>query len=306
MYKDLFDFCERVDPRQVPKAAIEKLIKSGAMDCFGGNRARLMAALSGAVQGAVHKQGDLKRGQGNLFDIGAVVEPDSIELTSNDLPDVPPWPETEKLKYEKEVLDFFFSNHPLAVHERDLTRFVTHRISELAGRNGEEELVLAGLITGLRPGNTKKPRNGLSRFLRFKLEDMTGSCDCVIWPDDLAKLIEEPINDEIYYVKGRLETRGDQTSVIVNRIMGLELAKRELAKALYLRLHLDTHQGTVVDLLGGILKKASGSIPVFVKVQDAKDRSCTLKLSKEFDVNPQKVGFDELETLLGVENVRLG
>ncbi len=306
VFKDLFDFCERVDPRQVPKAAIEKLIKSGAMDCFGGNRARLMAALSGAVQGAVHKQGDLKRGQGNLFDIGAVVEPDSIEIASHDLPDVPPWPETEKLKYEKEVLDFFFSNHPLAVHEKDLARFVTHRISELVGRNGEEELVLAGLITGLRPGNTKKPRNGLSRFLRFKLEDMTGSCDCVIWPDDLAKLTDEPINDEIYYVKGRLETRGDQTSVIVNRIMGLELAKRELAKALYLRLHLDTHQGTVVDLLGGILKKSSGSIPVFVKVQDAKDRSCTLKLSKEFDVNPQKIGFNELETLLGVENVRLG
>lgn len=305
-FRNLFDFCERIDPRQVPKTAMEKLIKSGAMDCFCPNRARLMAGLMGAVQGAVHKQGDLKRGQGNLFDLGAAVEAEAKDPSVIDLPEVPPWPETEKLKFEKEVLDFFFSNHPLAVHEKDLARFVTHRIGDLAGKQGEEDLVLAGLVTTLRPGNTKKPRNGLSRFLRFKLEDLTGSCDCVIWPDDLAKLPEEPASDGIYYIKGRLEARGDQTSIIASRILDIDRAKRELAKGLYLRVNLDQHQGTIMDLLGGILRKGSGPVPVYLKIQDSKERSCTLKLGKEFDVNPQKIGLEELETLLGGENVRLG
>lgn len=306
-FRDLFDFCERIDPRQVPKTAIEKLIKSGAMDVFCPSRARLMAGLSGAVQGAVHKQGDLKRGQGNLFDTGepagGMDEPDG---QVGYLPDVPAWPEAEKLKYEKEVLDFFFSSHPLAIHEKELARFVTCKINELASRPAEEDIVIAGLVTSLRPGNTKKPRNGLSRFLRFKLEDLTGSCDCVIWPDDLAKLPEEPANDGIYYIKGRLETRGDQKSVIANRIMGLDQARRELAKGLYLRVRMEHHQGTVIDLLGGILRKSTGRVPVFLKVHDIKDRTCTLKLGKEFDVSAQNVGIEELEGLLGAENVKLG
>lgn len=305
-FLDLSDFCERVDPRQVPKAAIEKLIKSGALDCFCTSRARLMAGLAGAVQGAVHKQGDLRRGQGNLFDLGLSSEMVLEETLSNDLPDVPPWPETEKLKYEKEVLDFFFSNHPLAIHDSDLSRFITHRIVDLVGKQDEEDLVLAGIVTALRPGNTKKPRNGLSRFLRFKLEDLSGSCDCVIWPDDLAKLQDEPVADGVYYIKGRLETRGDQASIVANRIMGIEMAKRELAKGLYLRVHLDQQQGTVMDLLCGILRKASGSTPVYLKVLDAKGSSCALKLGKEFEVNPQKIVLEEFETLLGGDNVRLG
>lgn len=307
-FRDLHDFCERVDPRQVPKTAMEKLVKSGAMDCLCSNRARLMAGLNGAVQGAARRQNDLKRGQGNLFDSDGASPPEGADTESlaSDLPEVPDWPETEKLKHEKEVLDFFFSNHPLAVHEKDLVRFVTHRIGDLAARQVEEEVVVAGLLTGVKPGNTKKPRNGLSRFLRFKLEDLSGNCDCVIWPDDLAKLQEEPTNDVIYYIKGRTETRSDQTSIVANKIMGIDQAKRELAKGLYLRVHLDRQPGTMIDLIGGVLRKGLGSVPVFLKILDSQERSCTLRLGKEFDVNPQKIDLPELENLLGGENVKLG
>lgn len=305
-FKDIFEFCERVDPRLVPKTAIEKLIKAGAMDTFCPNRARMMAGLNGAVQGAVHRQSDLKRGQGNLFDLDIGDTSTSTQDTTPELPDVPAWPEAEKLKYEKEVLDFYFSSHPLAVYEQDLKRFITHQIGDLKGRQGEEDVVLAGIVTGLKSGNTKKARNGLSRFLRFKLQDLSEVCDCVIWPDDLAKLGEDPASDGIYYVKGRLEIRGDQPSIVVSRVLSLDQAKRELAKGLYLRLRLDTHQNRTVDQLNAIIRKGPGSTPVFIKIHDAMEFSCTLKLGKEFDVNPQKVALDELEQLLGTDNVRLG
>lgn len=305
-FKDIFEFCERVDPRLVPKTAIEKLIKAGAMDTFCSNRARMMAGLNGAVQGAVHRQSDLKRGQGNLFDQDIGGDGAATQDSSPELPEVPAWPEAERLKYEKEVLDFYFSSHPLAVHEKELKRFITHQIGDLKGRQGEEDVILAGLVTALKSGNTKKARNGLSRFLRFKIQDLSDICDCVIWPDDLAKLGEDPVADEIYYVKGRLEIRGDQPSVVVSRILTLDQAKRELAKGLYLRLRLDTHQNNVVDQVSSIIRKGTGSVPVLVKIQDAMERSCTLKLGKDFDINPQKLALDELEQLLGAENVRLG
>lgn len=306
LFKDIFEFCERVDPRLVPKTAIEKLIKAGAMDTFCSNRARMMAGLNGAVQGAVHRQNDLKRGQGNLFDLDIGSNGTPTQDSSPELPDVPAWPEAERLKYEKEVLDFYFSSHPLAVYEQDLKRFITHQIGDLKGKPGEEEVILAGIVTTLKSGNTKKARNGLSRFLRFKLQDLSDVCDCVIWPDDLAKLGEDPLADGIYYVKGRLEVRGDQPSIVVSRVLTIDQAKRELAKGLYLRLRLDTHQNSTVDQLNAIIRKGLGSVPVFLKIHDAMEFACTLKLGKEFDVNPQKIPLADLEQLLGADNVRLG
>jgi DNA polymerase-3 subunit alpha len=306
LFKDIFEFCERVDPRLVPKTAIEKLIKAGAMDTFCSNRARMMAGLNGAVQGAVHRQNDLKRGQGNLFDLDIGSNGTPTQDSSPELPDVPAWPEAERLKYEKEVLDFYFSSHPLAVYEQDLKRFITHQIGDLKGKPGEEEVILAGIVTTLKSGNTKKARNGLSRFLRFKLQDLSDVCDCVIWPDDLAKLGEDPLADGIYYVKGRLEVRGDQPSIVVSRVLTIDQAKRELAKGLYLRLRLDTHQNSTVDQLNAIIRKGLGSVPVFLKIHDAMEFACTLKLGKEFDVNPQKISLADLEQLLGADNVRLG
>ena len=306
IFKDIFEFCERVDPRLVPKTAIEKLIKAGAMDTFCSNRARMMAGLNGAVQGAVHRQNDLKRGQGNLFDLDIGSNGTPTQDSSPELPDVPAWPEAERLKYEKEVLDFYFSSHPLAVYEQDLKRFVTHQIGDLKGKQGEEEVILAGIVTALKSGNTKKARNGLSRFLRFKLQDLSDVCDCVIWPDDLAKLGEDPLADGIYYVKGRLEVRGDQPSIVVSRVLTIDQAKRELAKGLYLRLRLDTHQNSTVDQLNAIIRKGLGSVPVFLKIHDSMEFACTLKLGKEFDVNPQKISLADLEQLLGADNVRLG
>ena len=306
LFKDIFEFCERVDPRLVPKTAIEKLIKAGAMDTFCSNRARMMAGLNGAVQGAVHRQNDLKRGQGNLFDLDIGSNGTPTQDSSPELPDVPAWPEAERLKYEKEVLDFYFSSHPLAVYEQDLKRFITHQIGDLKGKQGEEDVILAGIVTTLKSGNTKKARNGLSRFLRFKLQDLSDVCDCVIWPDDLAKLGEDPLADGIYYVKGRLEVRGDQPSIVVSRVLTIDQAKRELAKGLYLRLRLDTHQNSTVDQLNAIIRKGLGSVPVFLKIHDAMEFACTLKLGKEFDVNPQKISLADLEQLLGADNVRLG
>ena len=117
-YKDLYDLSERVDHKVVPRSALEKLIKAGALDSFGAHRAQLLAILPRALQAADERQTDRRLGQRNLFDAfageagggGVALAP------AEPLPDVPPWSETEKLKYEKEVLDFYFSSHPLAQH----------------------------------------------------------------------------------------------------------------------------------------------------------------------------------------------
>ena len=154
-FRDLFDFCERVDLRTVPKSAIERLIKAGGFDAFG-KRAALMQALGSAIQSAGEMQQDRKRGQMSFFDVLANGDGDGARPVE-DLPKVPEWPDSEKLKYEKEALDFYFSSHPLAQHEAELRRFASHTVEGLAKLEPGHEVLLAGMLTQVRLLNTKRP-----------------------------------------------------------------------------------------------------------------------------------------------------
>ena len=91
------------------------------------------------------------------------------------LPDVPPWPETEKLQYEKEVLDFYFSSHPLTLYERDAPA-TSHTIADLKGVPDGQEVTVAGMLVNIRfrtPQNARNGNNGQNAY--FALEDFSGS-----------------------------------------------------------------------------------------------------------------------------------
>src|SRR5262249_43818634 len=138
-FKDLFDFCERIDLRVVPRTAIEKLIKAGALDSFGARRAQWMHVLPRALQAAGELQQDRRSGQRNFLDAfeGSLAE--SVPATQV-LPDIPEWSDSEKLKNEKEALDFYFSSHPLAEHEGELRRLATHTVEQLRQLEANQEV----------------------------------------------------------------------------------------------------------------------------------------------------------------------
>jgi DNA polymerase-3 subunit alpha len=305
-FKDMFDFCERVDPKIVNRATIERLIKAGAFDRFGDHRAQLMHLLPRALQAAADRQNDKRLGQRNLFEAGPADEP----ATNGDglkevLPDVPPWPETEKLKYEKEVLDFYFSSHPLAQSEKDLRRYASHRVVDLNGLPADQEVTLGGMLTQVQFRTTKKARNGNSRYLLCRLEDFSGAARCVMWPDDLARFKGEIKDDDIRIVRGTLDRSREEVNVVLTRILTLEQAKGEFARGLYLLLRLGQHHPSDVDRLGRILRQAPGPCPVFLTVKDGADKYCVLKLSRDFAINPATFPQEELEEVLGPGNVRL-
>jgi DNA polymerase-3 subunit alpha len=302
-FTDLFDFCERVDARAVNKAAIEKLIKAGALDCLGGHRAQLTHALPRAIQAAAERQNDRRAGQRNLFD--AAGEEEAAAPAHDTLPDVPEWSEAEKLKGEKEVLDFYFSSHPLAQFEKDLRRYASHSAEEAKQAPEDKEVTVGGMLTQVAYRNTKKARNGNSRYLLCYLEDFSGSVKCVMWPDDLLKFKDDVREDEPLFVKGTINRKQAEPTVVISRIFGLEQAQRELARGLYLLLKLGRHQPRDVDAIGYLLKQTPGNCPVFLTVRDAGKRDCVLRLGREFSVNPSKYPHDELEAILGAGSVKL-
>src|SRR5207253_3565552 len=144
------------------------LIKAGALDCFGASRAQWMHVLPKALQSAGQLQQDRRTGQKNFLDVlgGGTAEPPAASET---LPDIPEWSNSEKLKNEKEALDFYFSSHPLAQHEKDLRRFSTHAVENLANLGANQEVLIGGMLTQVRFQNTKKARNGNTRYVRCRL-----------------------------------------------------------------------------------------------------------------------------------------
>src|SRR5262249_47244661 len=151
---DIFDFCERVDHQIVSQAAIEKLIQAGAMDCFGARRAQLMQVLPQAIQAAKSLQQDQKVGQLNLFAAFESDDAGTSVSSAGALPNIPEWPALEKLKYEKEALDFYISSHPLAQYEELIRLFSSYTSKDLAAVESDREVLIGGMLTQVRLMNT--------------------------------------------------------------------------------------------------------------------------------------------------------
>ncbi len=296
-YRDLFDFCERIDLKIVSRAAIERLIKAGALDQFG-RRSQLMHALPRAIQAANETQQDRRAGQLNLFG-GEKTANGAAATRSAELPDIPEWPDSEKLKNEKEALDFYFSSHPLAQYADDLRHFATHTASQLGNLAANQEVILGGVLTQIRLMNTKRARNGNTRYARCKLEDLTGSAECVMWPDDYLRHKEDFVEDRVCFVRGTVDRTREEPGLILTRILSVEQAQRELTKGLVLSLRLGVHEPDVIDAIGRILERAQGSCPVYLAVRDGAGRKGVLKLGEPWRINPANVPIADLEMLLG-------
>lgn len=299
-FRDLFDFCERIDHKIVPKAAIEKLIKAGGMDSLGGNRAQLFDAMPRALQSAGLAQEDRRHGQGSLFESvesngsGEAGAPGSDSLRA-----IPEWPPSEKLKYEKEALDFYISSHPLAQHEGALQRFATHSVAQLRELPAGHEVFLGGMLTQVRFMNTKKARNGNSRYLRCKLEDFSGAAECVMWPDDYIKFKDLVAEDKICFVGGTVERTREEPGLVLTRILTIEQGQKERTTGLVLLMRLGEHLPEHIDAVATILKRSRGTVPVFLHVQDAAGKWVKLKANDDYRINPATLVKEDLETILG-------
>jgi DNA polymerase-3 subunit alpha len=310
-FRDLFDFCERVDLKLVNRMAIERLIKAGAFDSFRGHRAQFMHVLGRALQSASERQSDQRAGQLSLLSLfesgGTDGGTATMAVLDTSLPDVAAWPNMEKLKYEKEVLDFYFSSHPLAECDKEVQRYATYTVAGLKGVPGDTEVTLGGMLAQVRVMTYKKPqRNGNLRYGRCKVEDLTGALEAVMWGDEFVKYKDFFVeNQQPVIVRGRLERKTDEPILQITRLLTLEQARQELARELHLLFRLGRHSPVDVDVLAGILRRTPGNCPVLLTIKDPTGRACVLRLGREYNINPALYHKDELEGLLGGGSVQL-
>ncbi|MEM6469691.1 MAG: DNA polymerase III subunit alpha [Planctomycetota bacterium] len=305
-FKDIFNFCERVDPSACNKSAVETLIKAGAMDCFGAKRSQLVAVIEKAMQAGAAVQADKRSGQASLFgdfeedsagDSGAAVN----------LPDMEEWPDRERLGYEKEVLGYYIDSHPLAEFESRLATFRTQTTADLTDLGDRAELVLGGMISSIKVAHVKNPKPGQpGKYANFDLEDMQGGIRCIMWPRQFAEHGEKVQPDAVVLARGKIDRRGggDEANMIIDELIPLEELDNRYTHGMRIRLDESQHDEQTILQLREILRGYPGNQELLFSLKLDEGELVHLRTDRfKVQVTPEMRA--RIDDLLGSGNYRL-
>ena len=210
-FKSLSDLCDRLPVNILNKRNLESLIHCGALDEFSKdkNRAQLLADLEYVTEWAASRNRDRISGQGNLFDIDNKI--DSLDISLNKNTKVEDYTLIEKLRLEKQLLGFYLSDHPLKHLSKPARLISPISISVLEEFKDKSKISLVGMIPELRQITTKKG----DRMAIIQLEDLSGTCEAVVFPKTYLRLSEFLMTDTRLLVWGTIDKRSDKTQLIV-------------------------------------------------------------------------------------------
>ena len=228
-FRNLADFCQRVDLRQVNRRALECLIKVGALDAFG-RRSQLLSVIDRmmALSQATHRAREV--GQLSMFDLMPVRE-------TIPLPDVPEVSRKEMLAWERELIGLYISEHPLQQVAVDLDGVVTAFCGQIDEEMAGQKVVIAGMVTWVRTITTKKGEP----MAFVGLEDLQGSIEVIVFPSVYEKTQQLWQEDKILIVRGRVDTRGREPKVICESVQDYLLVSRPVEEEQRTRRPLHLH-----------------------------------------------------------------
>lgn len=218
-FKSVDDFCARVDSKKVNRKVVEALVKCGAFDFTGADRAQMFAEVEAALAAAASAQRDKANGQSSLFgDIMAVAKPAKKSGMSR----VIPWPVSEKLQFEKELLGFYVTGHPLDEYRAELEKPRYAPIGRLAERETKSTVTIAGQLATVEKKFTKKDGKP---FAIVTIEDFTGQLEVMIWSEAYSKFQSLLVAGRVIAMTGRLDVRDEGPRLSADKIEVLEKPK---------------------------------------------------------------------------------
>jgi DNA polymerase-3 subunit alpha len=236
-FRDLHDLCARVESRGMNKKLVESLVKCGACDDFGSNRAELLTQIDGALAQASAQARDRDAGQISLIELLGPMESatkkSGASAKANGIPD---FSLRERLGYEKELLGFYITGHPLDDYAADVAAFQIHSVGQLKETSEEIDTRVCGLVTKVEIRITQKDKKP---WARVTFEDLTGSIEVLVFPDTYAAL-PRPLNvGEVVVISGSLDRRDDQPKLRAVQVLWLPEAHEQLLRELILHLPLE-------------------------------------------------------------------
>ncbi len=302
-FTDLFHFCANVDLRKVNKKVMESLIKAGAMDSFGKSRSWLMRNLERAMEYG-EKMRKLKlSGQKSLFGESSetvVVEPVATEDSG------PEWTEEQKLQYEKEILGFYLTGHPLEKYSMYLEMFSNATTATLHEKRDGEKVKMVVLLSKVEVRKVKGSSN--REFARIVMEDMYGSVNGLVWPDTYSQYTPLLTDNRIVYIEGVLDKQESEVTIIVQSVLPVENLMNSKIKELNITLREDEVTEDGIDYLGSLIGNYRGNVKVNFHLLFREKGRVIIEVPDKYWVKPEmeflkrvkeRFGEDSIEPVLG-------
>lgn len=289
-FKNLFDFCERVDLRKVNRRVVEALIKSGCFDAPDVHRAQLLASLNNALQHAEQSAHNRLYGQHDL--LGSTIDNAAIKYV-----EVDPWSTELQLQGEKETLGFYLTGHPLNRYLNEIVNFTTARITDITTKI--EQVRVAGIITNLRTRQTKRG----DRIAVFTLDDGTTPIEVVCFSECFLKHRSIINEDQIIIVEGdvSLDTFNNSPRIVSRELYTIDEARARFAKSLCIvterlaEINIDELQQIFASYHGGRCEILIRFIHGDVKAD--------IKFNERYAVAPKDALIHQLQAHHAISNV---
>lgn len=292
-FKDLYDFCQRIDLRKVNRRALEALIKSGCFDSLCSNRASCLASLNAALQHAEQALQNQTYGQHDLLSTHST----SVLL---DYVEMPPWSEELRLANEKDTLGFYLTGHPVTRYLKELAHFTTCRIAEL-NLNQHQSIRAAGIITNVRTRRTKRG----DRFGILTIDDGTAQIEAVCFAELFQKYRSVLQEDQMIVVEGEVnfDEFNNNLRLVSREIYTFEQARQRFAK--YLQIKFASGENLDLDDFKHLLTQhLGGSCPV-VMHYICNNIQANIKLGKNWLVKPTEALLTLIKEQFRIEDVEL-
>lgn len=205
-FVSLRDFLSRVDLSKVNKKTIESLIKAGAFDQYG-RRSSMLTQLARLVEEVTKEKKEMEKGQMGMFEMTHQEEEPMAEIEE--------FSKAELLRFEKELLGFYLTEHPLTPALSSITDKVSHQIGEITSADVQKMVVVGGVVLSIKKIITKSS-NAEMAFIR--LSDLTGTIELVVFPKVYARTKANLISDSVLIVKGKVDEKDDRLTLLVEDV----------------------------------------------------------------------------------------
>ncbi len=297
-FRSFWDFCERIDLGAVNRRVIESLIKSGALDSLGANRAQLTAVIDQAIESGQRVWKDRQSGQSGLF--GELFGGPAPE--EHPLPNLPDWTPQQKLSGEKEMLGIYVSGHPLDEYNDKVSELTSHTTDQLEGLEKGVEVALCGILTGIQRRRTKDGK----LWAAMQIEDREGSLEAMVFSSQYDRLLSSMIEDKAVLVKGLvLPEDNAPPKISIQEIIPMEVARVNLPTLISIRIPVGSNgsNGDKAGALNQLFARKQGQTEVRLRIEKPRDFSVILDVT--IKVRPDKEFRAEVERICGPESVEV-
>jgi DNA polymerase-3 subunit alpha len=293
-FKSLSELCERVDTRTVNRKVLEALIRSGACDTFGENRATLFSQIDRTLARATSIIQDRQRGQASLF--GALEDSDSAPKEK--IARLPEWPQSELLAAEKELLGFYVTGHPLTPYVPLLEKYALHNTVTAAQVPARTVTRIGGMISALQQGVSKKSGKP---YAMVTLEDLEGSVQMLCMNENYDKFRDLLKAGNALLVIGEVNNGEDKPKIFPQDIMLLEDAPRRYTKQVHFRLHTAHLTAEKLEQAKGLAASSPGKIPLFLCLRYPTGEAVFIETHEKYWVAPSHQLQQQADEIFGEE-----